>query len=280
VEIHEKRISHEAASLVKRDPHSVFDDFYKEGASHCVVALRPTSAAANGKRTIGKSVEMVIATKFLQFQVAQAALRQNTIHIKRIYEQLAGVPILRGAAGYVFESLVHQMLAQRGSLLQTTSSDGNEVREILIQGKHRFCYLLELKQTLRMSATGKGSRSWNPDYTGLYLWPAYTNLESIDSLVIVEDPQNKKKVPILFQITIADRHPVHTKGLDSVWDTLPQGVKKEGVLLVFVVPEGSTGFAAGASGFTPQSYVGEATGVERWSKRATQMVLRVATSEV
>jgi hypothetical protein len=49
---------------------------------------------------------------------------------------------------------------------------------------------------------------------------------------------------------------------------------------VFVVPEGSGGFAAGVSGFKPQTFVGEATDVATWRKRATQMVFRVRTSEV
>jgi hypothetical protein len=78
--------------------------------------------------------ELVIATNYLQIQVVRAALEQNTIKIKVIYEQLTNVSILRGAAGYVFESLVHQGDPKRKKPCSKRYPDGKERPKIRIQG--------------------------------------------------------------------------------------------------------------------------------------------------
>jgi hypothetical protein len=61
---------------------------------------------------------------------------------------------------------------------------------------------------------------------------------------------------------------------------LCEEAKKRGVLLVFVVPERSRGFAKGLNGFTPQKYVGEEKEKAVWEKCATQMIFRVSTTDV
>jgi hypothetical protein len=130
VEAHEKHIAEQAAVLVKRVPEAAFDAFFNEEASHSVVALRPDSSlATDGKRQISAGREMMVATKYLHYRVAQAALSQNATSVKAVYEQLAGVSLLRGAAGYVFESLVHSLLGKGGNF-RFTSVDGQTITRI------------------------------------------------------------------------------------------------------------------------------------------------------
>lgn len=83
-----------------------------------------------------------------------------------------------------------------------------------------------------------------------------------------------------FQITIGRTHTLKTKGLSDAWAALPQNAKRSGVCIVFVVPETQNdghGFSSAdkAPGFMEQRLEGTEEEIEQWTKRSTQMILRI-----
>ena len=68
----------------------------------------------------------------------------------------------------------------------------------------------------------------------IYFKPVAANLPSIDGFLV----SREHNMPILFQITVSDTHPVKSHGINAVWEAIPANAKKDGRLL-FVVSERS-----------------------------------------
>jgi hypothetical protein len=74
-----------------------------------------------------------------------------------------------------------------------------------------------------------GTRQVKVEMFSTYFQPSSSNLESIDSFLIVKtdkSPPAATDLVVLFQITISGYHPVNTHGLDSIWSIMPANTRK------------------------------------------------------
>lgn len=146
-------------------------------------------------------------------QIAFAAMTQPDSNIKSVYEQLAGVPFLRGAAG---PSSMNFLVKAMGQLF--TSTPWKEARKPKSRLRERS--LARQARTLVISPSGKGSRSMKSEACEIYHYPRKQNPESIDSLMLYHD--GERTSAYFFQITIGGTHALKTKGLSEAWAVLPQ----------------------------------------------------------
>jgi hypothetical protein len=91
---------------------------------------------------------------------------------------------------------------------------------------------------------------------GVYMWPLQRNLPAIDSLMVIMEGRSPRA--ILFQITIADNHPISGPALSKVWNALPKEVKEVDPAIVFVVPQ------IKAAGYKKQNIEGTTDGPATW----------------
>ncbi|KAL5476558.1 SQS1_3 [Sanghuangporus weigelae] len=112
------------------------------------------------------------------------------------------------------------------------------------------------------------------DFSGLkkdiksfaYYRPLSTRLPGVDSFALELDSEKRTSGVVLFQFTVADRHPIKTGFVNQLWKV--DAVNKVKWKLVFIVPEKE------AKDLTEQPWT-PASQAGRWRQRVDQYVLGV-----
>jgi hypothetical protein len=182
-----------------------------------------------------------IITPMVGVRLGELACEKASYKGRELYEWMLGNPQLRSAAGWFFEGRAHGVLGQGGRFpCRTLTATAPKLDlELKCSGSNDFhttvfANLHNLGERLR---AGKGLKTFNQEYAGIYWTPELHNLGGIDSLTILIGPRGQPRA-ILFQLTISPSHGIDDKGLLRVWDVLPNEIKQVPPAIVFVVPMG------------------------------------------
>jgi hypothetical protein len=199
------------------------------------------------------------------------SLKRNQLH--SFYQSMMEVPSLKPAAGRVFEKLAHEcFFRRRGSKVSfgeaedpTESPIRPSAGFIIIRGEE-FRELRALGHTFH----DPHSQKFLERRKNIYYQPLMTNQAAIDSLAYVKFGGEHHL--LLFQMTVAGKHPIKAAGIESIHNILPGEAKKvKNIHLIFVVPNGSTLKL-------PQPY--EPNGANPWNGHVMQRILRLSEKQL
>jgi hypothetical protein len=277
----ERYIAEQAMSLINKNPqvtNATSDSgLFKERASHSVIAVRP--AAPDGSPTVGgmtkrpvnTEYEKSIVTIYVAQLLALEVLKHHTAYTRTIYESLAGYPLLRTSAGYIFEEMTHRSIVRRLQISTGTVVSNSAVsipKTKRVTKEVRFNSLVDLGCAIGDSP---GSQNVKEEYIDTYLRPRSSNLASVDSFMICKF--KKKLLTLMFQITIGKQHTVKTSGLDAIYNILPHLARSQTMGLVFVIPDNEPDFSE-------QEFEGSDVSVALWRSRTQQSVWRMTNKDL
>ena len=143
-------------------------------------------------------------------------------------------PKFRTGAGWVFEGRVHWYLHNVCETLVCRDLDTQADWKMNIKyGDKTFSDLESLRTLLRERP---GSRNFNRELLNVYIRPDRMNLASIDSLLIAQIPGSSGLQAVLFQITLSSHHGIKADGLQTIWKSFPDEIRKNPPVIVFLVP--------------------------------------------
>jgi hypothetical protein len=228
---YEELLARKIQEAMKLVPNVLLSTEYGMNCSHTVFTMRPCKM--EGYKYVSLRAVFGFATEYIAHKIGDATIGISLKDAQRYYDFLLSQGATRTAAGWMFESRMHQIF-QRGGPFVATKQGALTTITIDIDQKccNVFFKVSEIGDLLRKQS---GSRRINPAMIGGYFKPQQCNLPSVDSFAISKCAATGNPVLVLFQMTVSTEHSVKAEGLASIWAVIPQELRETPPILVFVV---------------------------------------------
>ncbi|KAL5525449.1 SQS1_6 [Sanghuangporus sanghuang] len=227
------------------------DKEFKDEISSYLVEINPSVDA------IGQCDRCDMTSKIISKAIVEMLMDQRKIEMaasmEKKFHMLMNVQATRSAAGLLFEGAGHRWLFKSRMSTFRIRSLSNPNQKIDLNLSH-------LSEMVDFSGLKKDIKSF------AYYRPLSTRLPGVDSFALELDSKKRTSGVILFQFTVADRHPIKTGFVNQLWKV--DAVNKVKWKLVFIVPEKEANDLT-EQPWTPASQAG------RWRQRVDQYVLGV-----
>jgi hypothetical protein len=202
--------------------------------SHALLLLEPKDPTPLVYNSTTCSRRVITPT--IAMRLAECAFWYSERKALRLYKLLLDHPSTSTAAGWVLEIRAHIAFSKGGifvpRLISTQPTATLELRLKSCPANMMGTFdSRQLEDTFREK---EGSPRFNRELEGVYMRAQLPNLPAMSSLVVIMKGGHPRA--ILFQMTIAENHPINGPGLSEVWKALPDEVRKVDPAIVFVVP--------------------------------------------
>ncbi|KAL5484750.1 SQS1_5 [Sanghuangporus weigelae] len=227
------------------------DKEFKDEISSYLVEINP-SVDATGQCDRSDMTSRIISKAIVDMLMEQRR-SEMAAAMERNFHMLMSVQATRSAAGLLFEGAGHRWLYKsRMSTFRIRSlSNPKQMIDLNLSHLSKMVDFSGLKKDIKPFA---------------YYRPLSTRLPGVDSFALELDSEKRTSGVVLFQFTVADRHPIKTGFVNQLWKV--DAVRKVKWKLVFIVPEKE------AKDLTEQPWT-PASQAGRWRQRVDQYVLGV-----
>ena len=222
------------AVLLRAGPTGFVSGQYGPCDSHSLLRLEPRLDPGSPHKHISMVHKLQIMTPYIGHMIGMKGTVRKADEGKALYDWMMLSPKFRTGAGWVFEGRVHWYLHNVCETLVCRDMGTQADWEMNIKhGDKTFSDLESLRTLLRERP---GSRNFNRELLNVYIRPDRMNLASIDSLLIAQISGSSGLQAVLFQITLSSHHGIKADGLQTIWKSFPDEIRKNPPVIVFLVP--------------------------------------------
>ena len=181
----------------------------------------------------GLSYTPRFTTRWIAYRVYEKMLQRSQQYCFLLYKHLSQQENLRSAAGWFFESYVHDRFRQGGTfradaipIKEPGTLFDFTIKKSISPAPNYFKSAEDLAKIVR-DKHGKGI---DPKQLQQYFLPYSRNQASIDSLVFTD-----AHTLVMFQITLATEHEIKVDGITELLRALPTTIRN--IYIVFVIPD-------------------------------------------